>query len=207
MEGIKGKEIVGCFNTVNQLWREIEAMADRLTVLLRKEIEEKGMRCDGTPDDELEYAVFDDDYSGVCTGCIRNIAAKSPKKKRPDVYFGFQVSLADNLINIPGNDEPIIFMFSATEPMDFDDTWHMFFPMSDESDTDFEIENKAVLRWGDGSVAYGVRLLSLNNEADLHNLCVIPLLRLYKGESPEVVFGKDINERIIKFPDKEALIS
>lgn len=207
MEGIKGKDIVACFNTVNGLWREIETMADRLTIMLRKEIDENGLRCAGEPDDKLDYKYFDDNYSDVCIGYIINIAAKSPKKKRPDVYFGFQVSLADNLINVPRNDEPIIFMFAAAEPMGFDDAWHMYFPMTDEFDTNFKVENETVLRWNDGSIAYGVPLLSLNNEADLQDLCVTPLLRLKKGENSEAVFDKKLNERIIKFPKKETLIS
>ena len=206
MESIKGKDIVGCFNTVNQLWREIETLTDRLTILLRKEINQNGLRCENDSNDELEYAVFNDNHSGVCTGCIRNIATKSPRRRSPDIYFGFQVSLADTLIDIPGNDEPVIFMFAATEPMSFDG-WYLTFPMLEDFDTDFEVENNLLLRWSDGSVVYGVRLFLLNNEDDLKNDCVIPLLRLQRGEKTEDVFNKDTNKRIIKLPERDALIS
>ena len=206
MEGMKGKDIVGCFNTVNQLWREIELMVERLTILLRKEIKENGMRCEEGTGDGLEYAVFNEDYSDVCIGCIRNIAVKTPRKRTPDLHFGFQVSLADNLIDIPGNDEPLIFMFAVTEPMGFD-AWHMAFPMSDDYDTDFKVENNVLLRWSDGSVAFGIRLLALNNEKDLLEQCVNPLMRLQKGDKAEVIFGNNPGDQIVKFPDHDALIS
>ncbi len=205
MEAVNGKDIVCCFNTVNQIWDEIELMADRLTTLLRKAIADSDLHVD--ENEEVDYAEFDDDHCGVCTGMIKTIAVKSGgRKKSPDLFFGFQVSLAGNLIGIPGNEEPVLYMIKSSENFDFGKGW-IGFPLCEQDDDDinFSVENNIVLKWED-TLAFGVKLLSLNGEKDLITHCVDPLISLHSGKSIVEAFGEHPSEIIVRFPPKEKLV-
>jgi hypothetical protein len=205
MEAVNGKDIVCCFNTVNQIWEEIELMADRLTTLLRRRIADSDLHVD--ENDEADYEVFDDDHSNVFIGMIKTVAVKSSRKKRkPDLFFGFQVSLAGKLISIPGNEEPILYMIKSSEKFDFSKGW-IEFPLceQDGDDINFSVENNIVLQW-DGCLAFGVKMLSLKSDYDLINLCVDPLISLHVGKSVAEVFGENPDDSIVRFPPQEKLI-
>lgn len=208
MENVNGKDIVCCFNTVNQIWREIELMAERLTTILSKRLSDSGLHIE--ENENPEYAIFDDNYSGACIGLIKRLAIKSTKKKRdPDFYIGFQISLADKLISIPDNEEPILYMISCPVKFSFeDDSWYIHFLMSeDDDDTDFSVENNIILHWDDKTMVYGVKLLALRNEEDLLKLCVEPIVSLHTGKNVEQVFGNDPDRRFVRFPPREKLIA
>lgn len=207
MENVNGKDIVCCFNTVNQIWREIELMTDRLVALLSKRLSDSSLHVEDK--ENPEYAIFGDNYSDVRIGLIKRLGIKSSKKKKnPDFYIGFQVSLAETLISIPDNEEPILYMISCPAKFSFEErVWHVDFPISeDDDDTDFSIENDIVMRWNDKKIVYGVKLLALSNEYDLLKLCVEPAVSLYAGKNAEQVFGNDPDQRFVRFPPKDKLI-
>ena len=209
MENLEGKNLVSCFDVVNQTWKEVELMAERLKTILTKEIGNNELRITTNGiSEEADCAVFEDNYSDVCIGLVKCIPVKTKGKKTPDLYFGFQVSLADNLIAVPGNEEPIVYMIMSTEKFGFDD-WYVEFPFDEEEDDlDFEVENGVLLRWkNDGSVVYGVNLLSLKNEHDLLDLCVKPLMSLHNGNSARSAFGDDPDQPFMRFPEKSKLIA
>lgn len=213
MTQVTGKEVACCFELVNRIWKEIDLMADRLGDLLKKGIDEAGLHViDGSRSKDLtlvEDAVFDDDHSEVLIGRIHNIPVKTrPRLQRPDRFFGFQISLADTLIAIPGNEEPVIYLYMSTgAEMSFGE-WFMSFPMDpDEDETDFEVQDGIVLKWVDGSIVYAVRLMDLQSEADLRALCIEPLMALYNDQSVEQAFGNPPDNRIVRFPEKTALIA
>ncbi|OFC34840.1 hypothetical protein [Acidithiobacillus caldus] len=209
MEHLEGKNLVSCFDVVNQTWREVELMAERLTSILTKELDTNRLRISTNRiSEEPDLAEFDDNYSDVSIGLIKCIPVKTKGKKAPDLYFGFQVSLAGNLIAVPGNEEPIVYMMMSTEEFGFDHWWLAFPLCKEEDDLKIEVENDVLLRWkNDGSVAYGVKLLSLKNEHDLLDLCVKPLMSLHNGNSAKSVFGDHPDQRFVRFPDKSMLIA
>ncbi|WP_308388526.1 hypothetical protein [Acidithiobacillus sp. AMEEHan] len=209
MENLKGKNLVSCFDVVNQTWKEVGLMSDRLTAMLSKEIVENKLRiADDEVSDEDDLAEFFKDYSNVKIGLAKCIPVKTRGARKPDLYFGFQISLAGNLIDFHGNEDPIVYMIRFSHEFGFGH-WYFKFPLAkDEDDLDFNVENEVVLRWkNDGSIAYGVKLLSLKNEHDLLDLCVKPLMSLHNGNSTKSIFGDDPEQPFVRFPDKSKLIA
>ena len=209
MENLEGKNLVSCFDVVNQTWKEVRLMSDRLTAMLSKEIVENELRiADDEVSDEDDLAEFLEDYSDVNIGLAKCIPVKTRRTRTPDLYFGFQISLAGSLIDFPGNEDPVVYMIRFSHEFGFDH-WYFKFPLTkDDDNLDFNVENEVLLRWNsDGSVAYGVKLLSLKNEHDLLDLCVKPLMSLHNGNSAKSVFGEDPDQRFVRFHDKSKLIA
>ena len=206
METCNGKDVVKCFDVVEKVWQEVDLMSERLKDILTKEIGRSCFRMVSRSESSV-YTNFDENFSDVNTGYIYNIGIKDNNRQRlPTGYFGFQVSLADDLIAIPGNECPVLYMFYSEEPWSFDNGWWINFPVSDDDDQNFQVDSDVLLRWADNTIVFAVHLLDLHNEGDLRDLCAKPIVQLADNMSVDKVFGKEPDSRIIRFPEQRELI-
>jgi len=103
MNSLKGNDIVCSFDLVNQVWKEVDLMSDRLSSLLTRKFIKPGMKIDKARSCRL---FSKESYGNVPIGNIVSIHIKSaPRRRKADTFLNFQISLGGHLIDIPDNRE------------------------------------------------------------------------------------------------------
>lgn len=143
-----------------------------------------------------QYSDCVDESGWVYTGIAESFPLKgSRRKKNPEAYLGFQISLEGDGINIPGlnDNEPLIHVFCWNDPCDFSEENYLSFEGLEKDDQSVAtVENNRLLVWdgpyetsqtklGQVGWAYSLRLLSLNTPEDLKRHIIDPAIALLRG--------------------------
>ena len=116
MSAIDGKTLASCFKVVSKAGQELEVMSERLADLLRDAIEgDRALPVTLSQGGSYEeWPSRDSDDGWVSTDIAFNLPLQlRGSGRRPvDRYVGFQISMMGDGTAIPGNDEPLLHMFS-----------------------------------------------------------------------------------------------
>ena len=224
-----GAVLAKIFETAARFGTEINALTDMLCDLFSKEIPntKPSLKCCIAGDPKVKWRP--DDSSWVCTDVAFNIPliantkrktepANTKRKAEPDMYIGFQISLARDGIAIPGNEKPLLHVFFWDVAADFDG-YYTSFPMGeDEPASGLEVVENRILVWADEASndwaarqwTFSLQLTSLNSKADLQKCIIAPSIALLSGKPilealpanlPGLIFYPGINELLIR-PDE-----
>lgn len=223
MNVIDGRTLASCFDVVSKVGRELEIMAGRLESLLKD-----GIGNDpafpfviSTDHGHSEWPSRDTEDGWVYTDIAFNLPLKlrGSRRHRADRYIGFQVSMNGDGIAIPGNDEPLLHMFSwgGETPIDFHEENYIGFPFEDvegSGEDPYEVQANRIMTWSLPGQAsriyswnYSLRLLTLADESALKRYCVCPALKLLQGTSILDALPDSFLEQgmLVQLPDKAIL--
>jgi hypothetical protein len=220
VNAIDGGTLSSCFAIVSKAGQELNVMMERLENLLKDGIERNKSFpyaiC--TTHAHSDWPSRDSEDEWVCTDAAFNLPLKlkGSRRRSPDRYVGFQISLLGKGIAIPGNREPLLHVYSwaGDAPIDFEDDNYIGFPFEDVEDGDdgrYQVKAERLMAWpmaGDPTSArswnYSLRLLALRTEEDLHSYCVAPALKLLgKSAIDEALPDAFLNSgALVRLPDK-----
>lgn len=202
---VTGKNVSECVELVVGLSAEIESMENALDNLfsetLRKS-EKYVLAGKVIYDSRLQAWLYTDSaYSFP-------LKRKGKGNKPVERYLGFQTSISDDGINIPGNVEPLIHIFCWEHSIRFDAGDYLGFPLDVDSASDIQIINERLMLWGGQDTGqskqwnYSLRLLSMCSIKDLETYIVSPALALLDEKSVcEALPDKWLDQVLVRYPD------
>jgi hypothetical protein len=207
-----GNNITNAFRLVSQCGAELNSLSNLLTEMLSAAISsDNELKC-STNGKAVSISRYDD--SGwVRTDHAVNIPLrKRSARTRKDTvrYLGFQISMMNDGMALPDNDEPLLHVFLWSLPVDFNEIY-MGFPLCEnnspqvidhrlliwpEIEGDYwEIEGK----WDKREWNYSLRLAQLNTQNDLEKHCIEPVIALLKGK-PVIKALPDALPALVHYP-------
>lgn len=202
---MKGETLFNAAAVMTRAGEEIDAMFDKLSVLLEKEL---------TAVEDLREIKFSDEKDGpgdwAVTGHLKNygIYRKGRGQGKPSAYLGIQIKLADEKESeIVGPQSLLYVMFSADESWELDE-----FLLSTALSEEYELKGGCVWElWEDGEEpledgpwykhpyrVFVMPLVALNTPEDLKALIVEPTKQMMQN----TLDPKKLDKRILRFKER-----
>ena len=202
-----GNSLILCFEAISSYGKEIDALSETLGELLVKNLGTSSLPCKVI--DKLKYDNRMSDTGWVCTDVASSLPlmGKHRRKKKPELYLGFQISVAGDGVSFHGNNEPLIHVNFWENAVDFDQESYMHYPLEEA-----QIKNNRLLFWNHETEGwnkdewtFSIRLLTLDSSQALIDRVIHPAIALLRGEEitkalPDDLIGLVIysDERVIR---------
>ncbi|ABD70761.1 hypothetical protein Rfer_3051 [Rhodoferax ferrireducens T118] len=208
----EGRQVVQCFRAVSAYGKEIEALCETLNARLTQEIDNlkdelpckvAGQFMKSSREDEWDWIFTDVAYS-------LPLMDKAFRKKRAEMYLGYQISLTGDGMSFDGNEEPLLHVCFWDIEIGFgDEGVHMAYPVDQEHQPRLK-DNRLILWEGSGADwkkyqwTFSLRLLELKTSQDLHDRVIKPAIALLSGVDVRTALPDDLAGLVI-YPDESVL--
>ena len=140
----EGKQLVQCLSAVSAYGKEISALCETLNELLVKEIASANLPC--KPAGGMAYAERKDETEWIYTDIAYSLPLMGVnlRKNRPEMYLGYQISLAGDGMSFVGNEEPLLHVCFWIVNFAFGDGYFMTYPLGDSTHC---LKDKRLIVW------------------------------------------------------------
>lgn len=213
MESMNGFNIMRAYKFVADCGNEVAALMKLLEDAVTEALAAQGNGLPCVPAAEPSSETILDEGGSVYTGWLLSIPLKRKGKgsKRIEKHLSFQVSMLGDGCDIPGNNEPLLHVYCWESEPDLDEHC-MTFPLDADEEMHVIADRLIVwgeqegLQWDDQGWAYTLKLVQLNNPADLHDHVIRPMMKLLQGVSVMQALPDSL-PGLLHYPNVEALVA
>ena len=183
----EGKKLVQCISAISAYGREIDSLCETLNDQITQRFSRDDLPC--KPVGKMVSDLRRDETEWVCTDVAWSLplAGKKARIGRPEMYLGYQISLAGDGMAFVGNEEPLLHLCLWESDIDFNEVY-MGYPL--DEDPAITIKDNRLIVWeGPGTTwkkdcwTFSIRLLTLDSSNALLERVINPAIALL-NETP-----------------------